>query len=171
VYCKLGQIYFDKRNDVFKGLFYLNKSVELNRYNLPEVFYWLGMCYLYIGEYERAKNNFLRTIELGLDGLGIEQFSWCLTLQRKHKEALIFLDTICKLEDHERIFYREYWYHILMQGDYILAEKYYQKFRDKGYELQPQWKVMLAEMYFQTGREKEAQMILEKTLSFFENHL
>ncbi len=168
---KLGQIYFDKNKDVIKGLTYLKKSLELNVDSQPDVFYWLGMCYMRIGDYEMAKDNYLKMIELGLDGLGIEQYSWCLTLQRKHKEAFIFLDTICHLQDQERLYYREYWYHSLMEKDFIRAEKYYQEFKEKGYELHAKWKVALADMYIQMGRDKDAHLILEKSRTFYENHL
>jgi len=170
-YNRLGEIYFNQKKDVIRGLMHLNKSLELNVTSQPNIFYWVGMCYTHVGDYERAQKYFMKMIELDLNCDGIMQYSWCLAIRQKHEEARVFLDSICGKVDCERACIRENWYHSYCSKDFDLAEDYLGTYTEKGYELAIHWKIIQADMYIQMGREEEARPLLDECRTFFENHL
>ena len=168
---RLGEIYFVQKRDVINGLMHLNKSLELNVTSRPYIFYYAGMCYMHVGEYEKAKENFMKMIRLEMNCDGIQAYSWCLVVQQKHEDADNFLDTICIEADCESICLREKWFHSYEGKQYDRAEEYIQKYWKEGYKLAMHWKICLASMYLQTSREEEARIILDSCRTFYENSL
>jgi TolB-like protein/AraC-like DNA-binding protein/Tfp pilus assembly protein PilF len=168
---RLGEIYIIQKRDVMNGLIHLNKSLELNVTSQPYVFYWVGMCYTHVGDYEKAKENFIKMVQLEFNCDGIQMYSWCLAVQQKHMEAIDFLDSICLKADCKLICIREKWFHSYIGQEYERAEEYIQKYWEKGYKLEVHWKICLANMYLQMGREKDACLILDSCKIFYENNL
>jgi len=168
---QLGQLYFIRKNDVINGMRHLSKSMELNISSQPYIYFWVGWCFLQVGDYERADHYFKKEVEINLNCRTIGSYSWCLAIRQKHEQAYLFLDSACAEVDCESDCILENWYHSYCNKDYDRAENYLREYREKGYELAIHWKIALADMYIRMGREDEAGSLLEECRILYENSL
>ena len=159
-YAQLGYLYITQKQDVVKGLPYLKRSIELQP--LRELGHRIASeSYFYIGDYEKAKEHAINTINYGdlHTCTGIYHYYTILIAQNKMREGVQILDSISSLVNCEDICNRGYWFLNLNLNDFKQAEKDYDKLIERG-GFQLHDSIFLAYMYKQLGRNDDYQMTI-----------
>ncbi len=157
-HAKLGYLYITHKQDVVKGLPYLKRSIELAP--LRDLDHLIAsMCYLDIGDYEKAKEHAINTIIYGEihTCLGIYQYYTSLINQHQLNEGLAFLDSISSLINCKDICNRGYWFINLNLKNFEQAEKDYLQWIDTGNSMELSDSIFLAYMYKQLGKQEDYQ--------------
>jgi len=177
----LGRAYGFQKNGAKKAFPLLTRGFEMRKAHLPSAYYTIGTCIANTGDYEKAKEYIQKSLELNTGCMQIGFYSWILTIQSKHKEALHFLDSVCEKSSCEGICYK-YKFHIhLVRKEFDLAEQYINQLSEGGYTFNlgdRYWyqqhigdSVMLAYMYKELGREDEALTILNNSHKYLDSQL
>jgi len=162
-HAKLGYLYITHKQDVEKGLLYLKRSIHLAPFR--ELDHLIAsMCYLHIGDYEKAKEHSINTIIYGEihTCLGIYYYYTTVIAQNKMSQGLLFLDSISSLTNCEDICNRGYWFLNVNLKNFEQAEKNYEQLVETGNRLELYDSIFLAYMYKHLRREKDYQ----KTIDF-----
>lgn len=147
-HANLGCLYIMYKQDVLKGLPYLKRSVELAPFR--ELTHLVASrCYFDIGDYEKAIEYSVNTINYGeiFTCDGIQQYYLTLIAGNKIREGLTFLDSISALTDCENICHKGYWFLNLNMENYNQAEKEYNLLAETGNSFILYDSIFLAFMY------------------------
>jgi len=162
-HARLGYLYITHKQDVVKGLPYLTRSIELQPMrDLGHLI--VSKCYLYISDYEKAKEHAIKTIIYGNVHTceGIYQYYSTLIAQNEMIEGFLFLDSISSFTNCEEIINKGYWFLHLNLKNFDQAEKDYDQLIETGNNLKLVDSVFLAYMYKQLGRKENYQ----KTINY-----
>ncbi len=152
----LGYLYITYKQDVLKGLPYLKRSLELEPFR--ELTHLVASrCYFVIGDYEKAKEHAVNTINYGeiYTCDGIQQYYLTLLAANKIREGLMFLDSISALTVCENIYHKGRWFLNLNMENYMQAEREYNYLAETGNSFILFDSIFLAYMYKKLDRNEK----------------
>jgi tetratricopeptide (TPR) repeat protein len=173
---RLGNIYFNNKQEYAKGLYHLNKAMELKVDADPAVYFPVSFCLMHAGFYEKAKDYLMKIIidddfvNFDSRGMAVNNYAWILIVEKRYDEALVFLDTMIHYNPDFKGWCRMWQVQVpIFEGNLELAELYLDTLTLRWV---PLWqRNSIAWMYQQAGRDMEATEILDNCIRIYEKRL
>ncbi len=173
---RMGTVYFNTKKEYAKGLYHLNKAMELNVNADPSIYSNISYCLMHAGFYEKSKEYLMKIlsndefVDFDKRGMAINNYAWILNVEQRHEEALVFLDTMINYLPEYEGWCRMWQVQIpIFDRNLELAQLYLDTLTLRWV---PIWQQpSIAWLYHQTGRDNEAIEIIENGIRFYSERL
>ncbi|MFC2124723.1 adenylate/guanylate cyclase domain-containing protein [Bacteroidota bacterium] len=168
----LGRVYSWRKNDIIKALPYLEKGLEMEQLDLWSTYYYIGLCYIHIGDYEKARKYF--TLSMDIDHMcngNVIYYLWTFAVQGKLNEYESYTDSICSIIDCDQQCIRFLFYANCLQKEYNEAESIYGQFGEVGRIPGRLDSLYLANVYQRLNKEDEAMAMIEQLVPELKSQL
>jgi len=165
----IGQLYLRAENNVIRALPYLRKGIREGSQYSSSTYGLLAGAYLAIGDYKRAEEYLIKSLEVEFNCIAIYRYSWLLIVQGKFQEALQFADSSCQKVECELACSLSRFEASMLLCDFEKAEQYFYTYQNEGSKARGYYNTnrmnpQIGYIYYQQGKSEDAELFFDEQI-------